>query len=854
MDAPFYLTVFGGLALRGPDGSLGSAVGKRRLVLLARLAAAGERGVSRDSLGALFWPESDDARARGALKQAVYALRSELGSEAIPATSTGYALSFPHVGCDLHDFRRALDAAEPGRAVALYGGPFLAGVYLDGAAELGEWIEGVRRDLEADYRKALLALLGAGQAPPEQRSEWAQRLLALDRADVQAAELLVVSLMEAGRIGQARRAVGEYERWVRDEFGGVPDAAVAAALATPSRARPHPARDGEGWVAPPAAPAPPADAPVAEPSARRSSTAGSRRHVVSRTVLAAALGLAALTTVLWQPGRDGGDRRGPVMDLQHVAKHPVYLRVASLGSDSTLAAAALVLREALAAAIPQAPAFVGVFRAPEDSVRFAQLPGRDTMAAPFDVTAELSFVADSAMVFLRAENQANPAIATTATLQLGTRLDPLARLDDTVERLLGALALRTDTDSLSTLVTPLPPRYDSYSRFKSGFEAFHGNWDERMFQQLLSASALDSAWVAPVYYAVRAYDAMEEFNRSDSLIASTRRRLTALPEIRKELDTLAQSRAQSRASIGSASLPPAEVLLRRQPNANGPRFYETARQYYAAGRPAEAALLLARIDSAGGVLSPTDGSSYWLRGLSLHSAGQYEKEMALAEQRFRRSPSGISSTEYFDYIRAMAAVRLFDRILPRFDSLPPALVGTDEFIYRTFALGGEVRFHGDSAVARALFRRAADACEQRERTLLHYRHYCALAHIAVGDTAQARAWVERLSREPIDPLTVLGLRGLLAAAAGRSTDARAALRQVGAYRDNLRYGRADFWRARILAQLGDREGAIAALAEAKRNGWFPFWGVHSYFHWYPELAQLEDDPRVRPYWIVDRPN
>src|SRR6185503_8522684 len=84
-DRQFYLTVLGGLTLRGQGASLESSIGKRRLVLLATLAAAGERGVSRDFLGALFWPESDDARARGALKQAVYALRTELGPDSIPA-------------------------------------------------------------------------------------------------------------------------------------------------------------------------------------------------------------------------------------------------------------------------------------------------------------------------------------------------------------------------------------------------------------------------------------------------------------------------------------------------------------------------------------------------------------------------------------------------------------------------------------------------------------------------------------------------------------------------------------------------------------------------------------------------
>ena len=855
----FYLNVFGGLELRGPGGSPSATLGKRRLVLLATLAASGDRGIPRDTLGALFWPDSDEAHARGALKQAVYALRSEIGSEAVPATATGYALAPSHVGSDIHDFRAALAAGELERAVAMYAGPFLAGVHVDGAGELEEAIARSRAELEADYRKALLGLVADRDAPAEKRVDWAHRLLDLDRGDAGAATLLVQSLARAGRVGQASRVADEYERWVRQELGGQPDASVRAALrsapladarSTPIDERaPAPASSIEATIrtdesAGPALPAHPGGAPG------RRWPKGFAAALVS---LALALGVIGL--VLWQSGSGGRTalRRGPVMDLQHVAKHPVYLRVASLGSDSALSAAAAVLREALAAAIPQVPAFVGVFRAPDDSLRLAQLPGRDTMAAPFDVTAELSFVADSATVFLRAENRSNPAIATTTKLQLGTRVDPLAKLDDTVERLLGALAIRTDTDSLFTLTSALPPRYDSYSQFKAAFEAFHGNWDDRMFQQLLAANSLDSAWVLPVYYAVRSFDAMEEFDQSDSLIARTRRRLSALPDVRKELDTLAQSRVQSRASIGSASLPPAEVLLRKQPNASGARFYETAREYYAASRPAEAALLLAHIDSAGGVLSATDGSSYWLRALALHSSGDYATEMALAEQRFKRSMSGISYVEYFDYMRAMAANGQSARVLARFDSLPPDIVASVEYPHLGFGLAGEVAFHGDAVVARSIFERIGRVCDQRAGSVLHGRHYCVLAHLEAGDTLGARVWVERLAREGLEPLTLLGLRGLLAAAEGRRPEAQEALARIASYRDNLRYGRSDFWRARILARLGDREQAVAALAEAKRNGWFPFWGVHSYFHWYPELGALKDDPRVRPYWIVDRP-
>src|SRR6185503_15476783 len=58
------LRVLGGLALIGPDGPIGGRAGqRRRLALLAILAHARGRPVSRDKLIALLWPETDTERA-----------------------------------------------------------------------------------------------------------------------------------------------------------------------------------------------------------------------------------------------------------------------------------------------------------------------------------------------------------------------------------------------------------------------------------------------------------------------------------------------------------------------------------------------------------------------------------------------------------------------------------------------------------------------------------------------------------------------------------------------------------------------------------------------------------------------
>ena len=66
------LRLLGGVALSGPGGPVtGRAAHKRRLGLLARLALAPQRTLSRDKLIGVLWPESDDEQARHLLSQSL---------------------------------------------------------------------------------------------------------------------------------------------------------------------------------------------------------------------------------------------------------------------------------------------------------------------------------------------------------------------------------------------------------------------------------------------------------------------------------------------------------------------------------------------------------------------------------------------------------------------------------------------------------------------------------------------------------------------------------------------------------------------------------------------------------------
>src|SRR5688500_6125665 len=99
-----HLRVLGGLSLTGDSRRNDSPYQRRSLALLAVLAVHEDRGISREKLAALLWPESDEGNARNSLKQVIYLLRRDLGQEAVLGSGT-LRLGSGTVTCDLVTFQ-----------------------------------------------------------------------------------------------------------------------------------------------------------------------------------------------------------------------------------------------------------------------------------------------------------------------------------------------------------------------------------------------------------------------------------------------------------------------------------------------------------------------------------------------------------------------------------------------------------------------------------------------------------------------------------------------------------------------------------------------------------------------------
>lgn len=202
------------------------------LGLLARLAVAGERGVSRDKLVGYFWPDKDERSALHSLSQALHRVKTELGSDTLVTGTRILHLDPNQISSDVGDLMAAHAAAGDARVVMLYSGPFLDGIFFTGAPEFERWIEETRQRLAGYYAGALHRLAAAASRDGDHVSaaRWRRQLLATDPLDSRLALDLVHALTAADDLSAAQREARLHQALVRAELQTEPDARIAEFL------------------------------------------------------------------------------------------------------------------------------------------------------------------------------------------------------------------------------------------------------------------------------------------------------------------------------------------------------------------------------------------------------------------------------------------------------------------------------------------------------------------------------------------------------------------------------------------------------------------------------------------------
>ena len=248
------IKALGCLTVIGPDGPIvGAAAQPKRMALLALLARAGERGVTRDKVLGYFWPDAEEDRARRSLANMVWALRRDLGSDDPFLPGNDLRLNTEVVSADVDEFETAVAAGDLVRAANLYEGPFLDGFRIAGVPEFDRWAEGERLALAHEYLGAVEKLARGA----ETRGDWAgavgwwRKVAAQDPLNSRLALGLMRALTAAGDGVGALRHARIYEALVEQELDLPPDRAVveyARQLRETLASVPADGSGGEAWA------------------------------------------------------------------------------------------------------------------------------------------------------------------------------------------------------------------------------------------------------------------------------------------------------------------------------------------------------------------------------------------------------------------------------------------------------------------------------------------------------------------------------------------------------------------------------------------------------------------------------
>jgi TolB-like protein/DNA-binding SARP family transcriptional activator len=241
----------------------GRAAQGRRLALLALLACARGRSLTRDRLIALLWPDSSTERARRQLSDDVYIVRSGLGEDVLRSVGDELSLDPAAITSDVETFERLLDEGKLQEAVEHLAGPLLDGFHLSDGAEFERWLDAERARLGQRFEAALQSLAEASEARGQaaDAAAWWRKLAARDPYSSRVTLRLMRALEAAGDRAGAIRHARVHATLLREEFDAEPDPEVTA-LSERLRVAPSTKAPDATLAAPlPSAPAPTAPAP-----------------------------------------------------------------------------------------------------------------------------------------------------------------------------------------------------------------------------------------------------------------------------------------------------------------------------------------------------------------------------------------------------------------------------------------------------------------------------------------------------------------------------------------------------------------------------------------------------------------
>jgi TolB-like protein/DNA-binding SARP family transcriptional activator/Flp pilus assembly protein TadD len=855
----FRLRVLGGFALDGSSGAAAPVFPKRRAeAVLAVLAVCGDLGCTRERLLALLWPESDEAGARHGLRDALHVIRRSLGAGAVPSAGRLLRLDPAVVASDILQFTQALSSGRPADAVRLYAGPLLDGFHVDDAAEFERWLDGERARLAREYGEALKQLATGAEAARAwgEAGRWWARAVEHDPLNSHLVLQHVRVLAAIGDRANAIRVAEAHARRLREEFDLEPDREVLGAIER--------IRRGELPAMPAAAPAAPAPPPAPPSAVEQSSTpdeppptppiptAAASRRLPRWTPWAAAVAALVLGGA-FAAGHLPGRRVETGAPRTTIAVLPFR----NLSEDTSYAYVARGLHDELLTQLVKVASLRVIGR--------ASVGGYEETSKPLrQIGKELSV---GSIVEAGVQVDGNRLRVTVQLLDPATQAhlwaerydrsmdDAFAVQSDIAQRIVAAVGARVTSAEGGAIAAPptqVPGAYEYYLQGlayqrRPGFLLENFRTAQQLYERAL---ALDSG-----------------FALAHAALASVH---VSMHKLRYDL------------SLGRLDLAQreADLALRLVPGLPQAHLASAGVLYHRGGRYREA-LEQVNLGLRG---APNDPELWAWMGVVQLSLGSWDSAVAAFERARGLDPRNANTSQLigdtYHYLRryseAIDAYRHTTAFAP--DLVQPRLsLGWSYFLWRgeLDTLRGVLRelplevdpgWGGGSLTHQrlilllwerrpdsvlALLRAMRPAPMTNAEAIVTRALVAAEAYRLRGDTSAARAGFESVATllaedrtHPDDPVAHIG-RGMALASLGRRS---ATLREVGwlerfeAQRQDRHDSGPAYWRARILARIGETDPALSLIERLLAGP--SLFSVHE-LRLNPDFDPLRSDPRYQ---------
>jgi len=427
----------------------------------------------------------------------------------------------------------------------------------------------------------------------------------------------------------------------------------------------------------------------------------------------------------------------------------------------------------------------------------------------------------------------------------GPVADPTGALEPLRLRLMGGLAGVFDPEikEYFTLLKE-PPNFEAFREFSEGLKAHNRNEYSSAVEHFLRAAERDPKLLYALGHAAADYMNLGQYAKAEELLQKGEKsRADASNFERLTLDWLQAAlrgdlEAGLRATRQIVSLTGSQVWI----YLNGVAAYDN-------NNPREAVAVLARYDPSALPRMGRARQYWWALTTAHHMLGDHKRELKEARRGRKQLPENLSLlVREVDALAAVGRMKELQTLLEESKALPPQSGHAHSPGTIMLTAGRELRAHGfreESVQVLAEALQWFDGRPEQEKAGAAYLDNRGSTLYSLERWSEARTMFAKLHNDIPESIDYLGFMGATAARMEDREGAEKISKQLEEDKRPYLFGNPTFWRARIAALLGDREGAVNLLRQATKQG-----VGFSAFHPCEDFESLADYP---PYIQLMKP-